>query len=94
MGMSVKHWLKALAAAVILSVAGSLDSSLALMGLVPGTFNLGPGFNTTLKLSLVLGLLAGVKGAVAYLKQSPLPTSEATVTETQTKTTNVSVENK
>lgn len=94
MGMSVKHWLLAMWVAFALGLFGSLDSSFILINMDPATFNLGPQFNHTIKIALIFGVLAGAKGVIAYLKQSPLPTSEATVTETQTKTTNVSVENK
>ncbi len=66
-------WLYGLLSGFVGGFAGALDSCLALMVLVPSQFNLGPELIQTLKTSGVLGLLAGGKCAVAYLKQSPLP---------------------
>lgn len=68
-----RHWLHGLVGGFIGGMAGAIDSSLALMILVPEKFNLGPGIKTTLLTAVVLGLLTGIKCAAAYLKQSPLP---------------------
>lgn len=68
-------------------MAGAVDSSLALMILVPQQFNLGPELKRTLLTGLVLGLLTGAKCAFAYLKQSPLPPESTGNTEFFTRPT-------
>jgi len=66
-------WVRGLVGGFVGGLAGSIDSSLALMIIAPGEFNLDYGLKKTLWTALVLGLLAGLKVAFAYLKQSPLP---------------------
>ncbi len=71
-------WLYGLLSGIIGGVAGAIDSSLALMIIAPSQFNLGPELFRTLETAGILGLFAGLKCAVAYLKQSPLPSTKVT----------------
>ena len=70
---AVKKWWHGLIGGFVGGMAGALDSGLALMLLVPKEFNLGPQLAQTIKTTVVLGILVGVKCACAYLKQSPVP---------------------
>lgn len=87
MTTTARKWWHGLLAAFIGGAAGALDSSIALMILKPGEFNLGSGFKSMVEASIVIGMLTGVKCAFAYLKQSPLPPEEQVETLTITKTT-------
>lgn len=73
MRATARKWLHGLVAAFVSGSAGAIDSSLALMVLVPEKFNLNAGLKLTLLTALVLGALTGAKCTFAYLKQSPLP---------------------
>ncbi len=76
-----KVWFYGLISGIIGGVAGAIDSSLALMIIAPSQFNLGPELFRTLETALILGLFAGLKCAVAYLKQSPLPSAKNSKTK-------------
>lgn len=86
MTSSTRQWVHGLFAALIGGTAGAIDSGIALMILVPEKFNLGPDLKKTLIVTGVLGILTGIKTTMAYLKQSPLPTELASITETKTLT--------
>lgn len=73
MKATARKWFYGLAAAFVGGLTSAIDSSLALMVLVPEKFNLSEGLHRMLLTALVLGILTGVKCACAYLKQSPLP---------------------
>lgn len=73
MSLAARKWWHGLIGGFVGGAAGAIDSSMALMVLVPDKFNLGPGLRQTLETAVVLGLLTGIKCAFAYLKQSPLP---------------------
>lgn len=68
-----RKWWYGLVAGFFGGVWTSVDSGLAIMVMAPREFNLDEKLWKTLLAILVLGLLAGIKVAVAYLKQSPLP---------------------
>lgn len=68
-----RTWWYGLVAAFLGGVWTSVDSGLAVMLMAPTEFNLDAKLGKTLLAMLVLGLLAGAKIAMAYLKQSPLP---------------------
>lgn len=76
MKAAARRWFHGLIGGFVGGLAGAIDSSLALMVLVPEKFNLGPGLKSTLLTAVVLGVLSGAKCAFAYLKQSPLPPEE------------------
>jgi hypothetical protein len=73
---STRKWLHGLSAAFVGTVATSIDSSVTLTLIAPETFNLNHGLKKTLVTVLVLSLLSGVKTAMAYLKQAPVPPAE------------------
>lgn len=73
MTLNQRRWWYGLIAGFFGGVWTSIDSGLAVMIIAPKEFNLDTGLSKTLLTMLVLGLLAGAKVAVAYLKQSPLP---------------------
>lgn len=68
-----KRWQRGLWTAVIVGLAGSFDSSLALIIIVPEKFNLSAAIGRTLFTALVLGVLTGVRTLFVYLSQHPLP---------------------
>ena len=68
-----RKWWYGLVAGFLGGLWGSIDSGLAVMVLAPKEFNLDDKMMHTFTAMAVLGLLDGVKVAVAYLKQSPLP---------------------
>lgn len=78
MTSKARKWWYGLVGGFIGGAAGALDSSFALMILVPEQFNLGPKLMQTLKTALVIGLLTGAKCAFAYLKQVPVPPDDDT----------------
>lgn len=75
---AARKWLHGLIGGFVGGAAGAIDSSLALMVLVPEKFNLGQGLKRTLLTAVVLGGLTGIKCACAYLKQSPIPPEDLT----------------
>jgi len=68
-----RKWWYGLGAGFLGGLWGSIDSGLAVMVMAPKEFNLDDKLWHTFTAMGVLGLLDGVKVAVAYLKQSPLP---------------------
>ncbi len=79
--MNTKAWLQGLLAAVISAFAGGISG----MATLPTVFNFShDGLANVAKLTLVPAVLA----AAAYLKQSPLPSSSVTVTNSTTVSTN------
>jgi hypothetical protein len=74
---SWKAWLHGLGAASISAAAGALSG----MATLPSVFNFThDGLINVAKLTLVPGIIA----AATYLKQSPLPASQVSVTTTET----------
>lgn len=71
-----RKWLYGLVAGFLGGMWTSVDSGMAVMLIAPKEFNLDSGLGKTLLTMAVLGVLAGTKVAVAYLKQSPLPPME------------------
>lgn len=70
MSGSTKIWLHGLAAAIITGAAGAVSTALV----APSAVNLThAGLLTALKVAAISGLI----GAAGYLKQSPLPPSDA-----------------
>lgn len=81
------HWTYGLVAALIGGGAGSVTSAIGASMLAPGQFGVGgtQGWNT-LKLMVITFAINGAIATFAFLKQSPLPSQLATVTETKTET--------
>ena len=65
-------WLYGLIGGIVGAMAGSMDSTLALMVVAPETFNIHALWKT-LSTGTILGGLAGLKIACAYLMKSPVP---------------------
>jgi hypothetical protein len=59
MTAGAKKWAHGLIGGFVGGAAGALDSSLALMVIVPKEFNLGPGLKQTLQTAAVLGFVNG-----------------------------------
>lgn len=87
MTLNQRKWWYGLAAGFLGGMWASIDSGMALMLIAPKEFNPDAGLAKTLLAMAVLGVLAGGKVAVAYLKQSPMPPLEGD-TEPATKPTN------
>lgn len=73
MTIKQRRWLYGLAAGFIGGASTSIDSGLVIMIAEPKAFNLDANVIKTLGTMASIGALAGLKVAVAYLKQSPLP---------------------
>jgi hypothetical protein len=73
MSDSVKVWLHGLAAAI---VDGGVTGGLLIL-VDPKAFNFGSGTTLLLSISAAFGL----KGALLYLKQSPLPSAGVTISK-------------
>ena len=79
-------WIYGLVAAIVTGGASAVAGGFGASAIAPGQFNLAggdPSWNM-LKLMALMFIVNGIAGAAAYLKQSPLPAIEATVTTTQT----------
>jgi hypothetical protein len=70
-------WLKGLLAAAIAGAANGVSTGFAAVGIDPAHFNLQAGLKPTLAIAGVSALMSGIIGVAAYLKQSPLPPSNA-----------------
>lgn len=71
-----KKWFYGLASGFLGGMWTSIDSGLIVMIAAPNEFNFGEGTLKTLGVMTIIGILAGAKVAVAYMKQSPLPPME------------------
>lgn len=71
-----QKWFYALLSGSLGAMWGSIDGGLVVLIAAPNEFNFDAKLVKTLWTIGTLGLLAGVKFAVAYLKQSPLPPME------------------
>lgn len=65
---NIEHWLHGLGAAFI----GGSASMVSVVVVSPDTFNLGSGWRNLVEVCIVNGIIT----AAAYLKTSPLPSSE------------------
>lgn len=76
--MTKQQWFHGLAAAFIGGLSGAGEAGLTLLLIAPQTFNLGPDVRKTLFTISVFALLSGGKVTLAYLKQSPIWSTEVT----------------
>src|SRR5271167_4427490 len=78
-------WFYGLFAALIGGGAGAVAAGLAAMGLAPGQFGVsGNAGWSNLKLMGATFVVSGIIAAAAFLKQSPLPAIETTVSASTT----------
>lgn len=64
-------------AAAISGAAGGVTNALAAMGIAPESFNMSAHFLHTFAMAGVGALTSALIGVCLYLKQSPLPTANA-----------------
>lgn len=74
--LNIETWAYGLASVFISTAAGSIESGLALIVFDPEDFNLSTKLRKTIGIAVAVGLITGIKAALAYLKQSPLPKND------------------
>ncbi len=74
---SVEVWLKGLLAAGIAGGANGIITGFAAIGIDPNHFNLQAGLHPTLAIGGVSAAISAILGVALYLRQSPLPQSQA-----------------
>ncbi len=74
---SVEVWLKGLLAAGIAGGANGIITGFAAIGIDPNHFNLQAGLHDTLAIGGVSAAISAILGVALYLRQSPLPQSQA-----------------
>lgn len=81
-------WIYGLLAALITGGASAITAGFVAPALAPGQFNYsGDAGWTTLKLMLIMFIVNGLIGAMAYLQKSPLPAIEPSTTTSVAVTT-------
>jgi hypothetical protein len=74
---NVEVWAKGIAAAAIAGAANGVITGFAAVGIDPEHFNMRAGLRPTLAIAAVSAMMSAIIGVAAYLKQSPLPATEA-----------------
>ena len=74
---NVEAWAKGIAAAAIAGAANGVITGFAAVGIDPEHFNMRAGLRPTLAIAAVSAMMSAIIGVAAYLKQSPLPATEA-----------------